>query len=84
MTLKSHCIIAIMSTSVNQLTVEQAHNEFNSLVHEIAAISEQLDSSRFGPVGTPILNTKSAELASLFAQLCSHRSVRTTRLLSAP
>ena len=56
-----------MSTPVSQLTVEQAHKEFNSLVDKIAAKYEQLDSAKFRIVGTPGFNTKSAELVCLYA-----------------
>ena len=44
--------IVTMSIPVNLLTVEQAHKEFNSLVDKIAAKYEQLDSGKFGAVGT--------------------------------
>ena len=66
--------IDIMSTPVNQLTIGQAHKEYNSLVDKIVAKYQQLDSGKSVAVGTPGFNTKSAELASLFAhmsQLCS-------------
>ena len=62
-----------MSVPVTQLTIEEAHKEFNSLVDRIGAKSEQLDSSEFGAVGTLAFNMTSAELAVLFAcmsQLC--------------
>ena len=62
-----------MSTLVHQLTVDQFHKEFNSLVEKILAEFEQLDSGDFGAVGTPAFNAKSAELVVLFAhmsQLC--------------
>ena len=62
-----------MSTPVNQLTIEHTHKEYNSLVDKIAAKHQQLDFSKFGAVGTPAFNAKSAKLASLFArmsQLC--------------
>ena len=64
-----------MSTPVNQLTIDQAHKEFNSWVDKIAVKYQQLDPSEFGAVGTPGFNAKSTELAGLFAcmsQLC-HR-----------
>ena len=67
-----------MSIPVSQLTVEQAHKEFNSLVEKIAAKYEQLDSGKFEAVGTPVFNAKSAELISLFAcmsQLCQRLSL---------
>ena len=44
-----------MSIAVSQLTAEQAHKEFNSLVDKIAAKYEQLDSGKFGAVGTQYL-----------------------------
>ena len=47
-----------MSIHVSQLTVEQAHKEFNSLEDKIAAKYEQLDFSEFGAVGTPGFNAK--------------------------
>ena len=62
-----------MSVPITQLTVEEAHKEFNSLVDRIAAKYEQLDSGEFEAVGTLAFNAKSAKLASLFAcmsQLC--------------
>ena len=43
-----------MSILVNQLTIEQAHKEFNSLLDKIAAKYQQLDSGEFGAVGTNI------------------------------
>ena len=58
---------------MNQLIVEQAHKEFNSLADKIAAKYKLLDSIEFGPVGTLAFNAMFTELASLFAhmsQLC--------------
>ena len=72
-TLKLDLSIVTLSIPVSQLTVEQAHKEFNSLADKIVAKSEQLDSSKCGAVGIPGFNTKSAKLACLFAhmsQLC--------------
>ena len=70
-----HCLecVVTITVPVSQLTVEQAHEEFNSLADKIAAKYEQLDSSKFKAVGTPAFNAQSAKLASLFAhmsQLC--------------
>ena len=65
--------IDIMSTLVNQLTIEQAHKEYNSLVDKIAAKYQQLNSGEFRVVGNLGFNAKSAKLASLIAhmkQLC--------------
>ena len=59
-----------MATPVHQLTVEEAHKEFIVLlVGEIAAISEQLDSGRFGMVDTPAFNAKFAKLSDLFSPM---------------
>ena len=72
-TLKLDLFIVIMSVPVIQLTVQEAHKDYNSLVDKIAAKYEQLDSSKFRAVGIPAFNVKSAKLASLFArmsQLC--------------
>ena len=54
--------IVTMSVPVSQLTVEQAHKEFNSLVDKIAAKYEQLDSGEFGAVDTSSFNAKSTKL----------------------
>ena len=67
-------LLLTMSAPITQLTVEEAHKEFNSLVDRIAAKYEQLDNGKFGAVGTLVFYAKSAELASLFAhvsQLCA-------------
>ena len=59
--------IVIISVPVTQLTVEEAHEEFNSIVDRNAAKYEQLDSGEFWAVGTLAFNAKSAKLAVLFA-----------------
>ena len=53
-----------MSTLVNQLTIEQAHKEYNSLVDKIVAKYQ-----KFQAVGTPGFNAKSAKLASPIAHM---------------
>ena len=47
-TLKLDLSIVIVSIPVSQLTVEQAHKEFNSLADKIAAKYDQLDSGNLG------------------------------------
>ena len=67
-----------MSTPVHQLTMAEVHEEFNSLVDNILAKFEQLDSGEFGAVGNLAFNTKSAKFAALFAhmsQLCHSSSI---------
>ena len=61
-TLKLDLFIVIASVPISHLTVEEAHKEFNSLADQIAAKYEQLDSGKFGAVGTLAFNYKSAEL----------------------
>ena len=61
-TLKLDLFIVIASVPISHLTVEEAHKEFNSLADKIAAKYEQLDSIKFGAVGTLAFNSKSAEL----------------------
>ena len=120
---------SVMSKPVYLLTVQEAHKEYNSLMDQIWAKYEQLDSGKFGAVDTLAFNTEACELANLIAnvsqlcqklnllppkelyrptffkhwralfgskwhagslvrvwrmQLCYHRYVRITRLLSAP
>ena len=70
----------------SNLTVEEAHKEFNSLADRITAKYEQLDSGEFGAVGTPAFNAKSAELAILFAcmsQLCNTEPANASRTSQA-
>ena len=111
------------------MTVQEAHKEYNSLTDQIWAKYEQLDSGKYGAIGTPSLNAEACDLANLLAhvsqlaetepadskgiiqahilqalktlfgsklhwagslfrvwrmQLCSHRYVRITGLLSDP
>ena len=47
-------------------TVQEVHKEYNSLVNQIWAKYEQLDSGEFGAVGTPAFNAEACKLASLF------------------
>ena len=62
-----------MPKPVNLLTVQEAHKEYNSLMDQIQTKYEQLDSGKFGLVGTPAFNAEACELANLLAlvsQLC--------------
>ena len=60
-----------MLKPVYLLTVQEARKEYNSLIDQIRAKYEQLDSGEYGAVGTPAL--KACELANLLSrvsQLC--------------
>ena len=54
---------------VGQLTVAQAHQEFTKLVDQILAKFIQLDSGKFGAVGTPAFDAKMRKLAVLFVRM---------------
>ena len=62
-----------MPKPVYLLTLQEAPKEYNSLIEQIWAKYEQLDSGKFGAVGTPAFNAEACELANLLAhvsQLC--------------
>ena len=117
---------SVMPKPVYLMTVQEAHKEYNSLIDQIRAKYEQLDSCEYGLVNTPAFKAEACELANLLTcvsqlcqklnlpppkelystealktlfstklqagslvrvwrmQLCSHRYVRITGLLSAP
>ena len=56
-----------MPKPVYLLTVQEAHKEDNSLIDQIWAKYEQLDSGEFGAVGTPVFNAEACKLANLLA-----------------
>ena len=62
-----------MPKSVFLMTVQEAHKEYNSLMDQIRAKYEQLDSGEFGTVDTLAFKAEACELAHLLAcvsQLC--------------
>ena len=62
------------------LTVQEAHKDYNSLDDQIWAKYEQLDSGKFGAVGTIVFNTEACKIANLFAhmnQLCQRLNLPT-------
>ena len=75
-----------MPKPVYLLTVQEAHKEYNSLTNQIWAKYEQLDSGEYGAVGTPAFNAEACEYVNRVwrMQLCSHRYLRITGLLSVP
>ena len=76
-----------MSKLVYLLTVWEAHKEYNSLMDQIGAKFEQLDSGEFGTVGTPAFNAEACELANLLAcvsQLCQKLNLPPPKELYLP
>ena len=76
-----------MPKPVYLLTVQEAHKEDNSLVDQIQANYEQLDSGEFGAVGTPAFDTEACRLANIFAcmsQLCQRLNLPTPKKLYRP
>ena len=65
----------IMPKLVYLMTVHEAHQEYNSLIDQIRAKYELLDSGECGSVGTPAFNAECSDLAHLMArmsELCKH------------
>ena len=76
-----------MPKPVYLLTVQEAHNEYNSLTDQICAKYEQLDSGEYGAVDTPAFNAEACELANLLApvsQLCQKLNLLTPKELHSP
>ena len=69
------------------LTMQEAHKEYNSLTDQIQAKYEQLDSGKYGAVGTPAFNAEACELADLLAhvsQLCQKLNLPPQKELYRP
>ena len=60
---------SIMPKPVYLLTVQEAHKEYNSLMDQMQAKYEQIDSGEFGAVGTLAFNAEACELANLLAHV---------------
>ena len=76
-----------MPKLVYLLTVQEAHKEYNSLMDQIRAKYEQLDSGKYGAVGTPASNAEACELANLLAhvsQLCQKLNLPPLKELYRP
>ena len=76
-----------MPKPVYLLTVQEAQKEYNSMADQIRAINEQLDSGKFGAVGTPAFNAEGCELANLRAcvsQLCQKLNLPPPKELYRP
>ena len=77
----------IMPKPVYLLTVHKAHKEYNSLIDQIRAKYELLDSGECGSVGTPAFNAECSELAHLMArmsELCKHLNLPMPKELHRP
>ena len=73
-----------MPKPVYLMTVQEAHKEYNSLMYQIRAKYEQLDSGKFGSPGTPTVDAEACELANLLAcvsQLCTKLNLPTPKEL---
>ena len=76
-----------MPKPVFLMTVQEAHKEYNSLMDQIRAKYEQLDSGKYGAVGTPAFNAEACELANLLAhvsQLCQKLNLPPPKELYRP
>ena len=76
-----------MPKLVYLLNMQEVHKEYNSLMDQIQAKYEQLDSGEYGAVDTPAFNAEASELANLLArvsQLCQRLSLPTPKELYRP
>ena len=76
-----------MPKPVYLLTVQEAHKEYKSLFDQIRAKYEQLNSDKYGVVGTTAFNAEACELANLLAhvsQLCQKLNLQTPKELYRP
>ena len=76
-----------MPKPVYLMTVQEAHKEYSSLMDQIRAKYEQLDSGKFGSPGSPAFDAEACELAHLFAhvsKLCKKLSLPMPKELYRP
>ena len=76
-----------MPKPVSLMSVHEAHQEYNSLIDQIRAKYELLDSGECGSVGTPAFNAECSELAHLMArmsELCKHLNLPMPKELHRP
>ena len=77
----------IMPKPVFLMTVQEAHKEYNSLIDQIWAKYELLDSGECGSVGIPAFNAECSKLAHLMArmsELCRHLNLPMPKELHRP
>ena len=80
-------ISKIMATPVSNITVLEAHNEFQKLTDLIAAKHEELMSGKFGKAGGDKFVDKIRELSPLYArisQLCKKLNIPWPKKLWQP
>ena len=73
-----------MPKPVFLMIVQEAHKEYNSLMDQIRAKYEQLDSGKFGSPRIPAFDAEACELANLLAhmsQLCTKLNLLTLKEL---
>ena len=58
-----------MPKPVYLLTMQEGHKEYNSLMDQIQAKYEQLDSGKFGAVCTPAFDAEAWKMANFFARM---------------
>ena len=76
-----------MPKPVYLMTVQEAHKEYSSLMDQIRAKYEQLDSGKFGSPGTPAFDAEACELAHLLAhvsELCKKLNLPMPKELYRP
>ena len=62
------------------MTVHEAHNEYNSLIDQIWAKYELLDSGECGSVGTPAFDAECSKLAHLMACMRNFKGPHTSSI----
>ena len=76
-----------MPKPVYLMTVQEAHKEYSSLMNQIRAKYEQLDSGEFGSPGTPVFDAEACELVHLLApvsKLCKKLNLPMPKELYRP
>ena len=69
------------------MTVHEAHKEYNSIIDQIRAKYELLDSGECGDIDTSLFKAESCELAYLMARisnLCNHLKLPVPKDLHKP
>ena len=82
-----YLIYLIMPKPVYLMTVHEAHKEYNSILDQIRAKYELLDSGECGGVDTLAFKAESCELAHLMARmndLCKHLKLQMPKDLHRP